>query len=547
MLNQWTRGGAIVAALLLLAACSDGSNEEGIEITLKAVPVGTAAHHHDDAATTAAAKSEEVLSFRRSDGTRIDLQLGLVNLVPIELVRCETSTAALLLDYARQLSPIGSAVAHGDEGGEAPEGSVSVAVEATRLGTLVAKPGEYCKLIVELQPGTEDKSLAKHGGELDTSMDGASVNVAPCYYPGTSGLSDDEAAAATAHHCVQTKFTGSARRVTLPLVDPVTLDSTHRELELTVALRYEEWFESIDFETLTTDVAQQAKLADNVAASMQAVSDEEQLVNLAFAIEVGGEEATCGTIYEGLGSTAQPLRLEGFRFYASDFELVNASTTVSVVLATKPNATVYQDDAHGVALLGHAQGCDNTTPLRNLALTGTAPAGDYDQLCFTLGVPSVLNHTDVATAPSPLNVTALSWGWLYGRQFLRVDTLVQNPDSDSEDFSQNFFVHLGSTGCSNGSDSFDAAPDSECVYPNRPRICLNYDEIAEGHRIVADIAPVIAEADITYNTPDTAPGCMSFPGDPECTTILPRLGLDFALAPDNLIPRQEQTLFSVGE
>jgi uncharacterized repeat protein (TIGR04052 family) len=280
---------------------------------------------------------------------------------------------------------------------------------------------------------------------------------------------------------------------------------------------------------------------------MQAVSDEEQLVNLAFAIEVGGEEATCGTIYEGLGSTAQPLRLEGFRFYASDFELVNASTTVSVVLATKPNATVYQDDAHGVALLGHAQGCDNTTPLRNLALTGTAPAGDYDQLCFTLGVPSVLNHTDVATAPSPLNVTALSWGWLYGRQFLRVDTLVQNPDSDSEDFSQNFFVHLGSTGCSNGSDSFDATPDSECVYPNRPRICLNYDEIAEGHRIVADIAPVIAEADITYNTPDTAPGCMSFPGDPECTTILPRLGLDFALAPDNLIPRQEQTLFSVGE
>ena len=32
---------------------------------------------------------------------------------------------------------------------------------------------------------------------------------------------------------------------------------------------------------------------------------------------------------------------------------------------------------------------------------------------------------------------------------------------------------------------------------------------------------------LTSSTPQTAPGCMSSNSDPECTAIIPRLGLDF--------------------
>ncbi|WP_341916799.1 MbnP family copper-binding protein [Hydrocarboniphaga effusa] len=573
------RAGAIACfAVLGLNACSDtGEREEGISIAVKATPLATAHTHGHDAADAAIAKHSEAAyaTFRRSDGVRIDLQLGLLNLVPIELEACPSSAAARLLQVARQLSPIASAQAHAGHDGEAPEGAISVTQgEDTDLGTLIAAPGRYCALIVELQPGAAAKNIAKHGDELDASLAGASINVAPCYYPATVGLSDAEANAATAHACTQAKYTGEARRVRLPLMTPITLGADQRAADLTIAVRFEEWFEGVDFATLSGSATQQARVADNVAASLQLVSNAENLVNLAFKIEVGGQEAKCGGIYHGLGSTSQALSMQGFRFYASEFALENAAGSVPVTLATKPNGTVYQGADAGVVLLGHAQGCDSTVPVRNLALTGTAPAGEYERLCFTLGVPFELNHSDVATAPTPLNVTGLGWNWLYGRMFLRFDSLVagggdggahmematasvgskhgeggHEPEAEAEtpELTQNFFVHLGSTGCNNGASEFGAAPDSECVYPNRSRICLSYPQIAAGHPIVADIAPVISELDITVNTADTAPGCMSFPGDPECTTIIPKLGLDFALSPDNLIPRREQALFTVGE
>jgi uncharacterized repeat protein (TIGR04052 family) len=538
---------ALWSALALgLAACASGSEEEGIEASLKAQPL-SAAHTHDDAAKAANSpkhgdEEETIASFRRSDGMRIDLQLGLVNLVPVGFQACVSRTAALGQSLLQAVNPVGVAQAHGGDEGEAPEGAVSVVGEdSTSLGTLKATPGTYCGLIVELQPG--GTNTAKHGGALDTSMVGASVNVAPCYYETTVGVSDAEAEAATAHHCIQAKFTGEARRVTLPFPQPVTLDGSHRELALTVVVRYQEWFEGVDFTTLAGSAAQQAKLADNVAASLQVLSDDaQQLVNLAFEIKVGGQEAVCGATYQGLGTTALPLRMEGFRYYASDFELENASGVEKVQLASKPNGTVYQDSQHGVALLGHAQGCDSPVPVRNLALTGTVGQGDYERLCFTLGVPFELAHSDPATAPSPLNVTGMDWSWLFGRMFFRFDSVV-----DPDNTAANFFVHLGSTGCSNGSSDFGAAPDAECTYPNRPRICLPYGEIAEGHAIVADIAPMLSELDIGQNTEGTAPGCMSFPGDPECTTIIPKFGLDYALHPPDLVPRRTQALFTVGE
>ena len=535
---QWRAACHAVLALSLslgLSACSSGEREEGITVELSAVPLSTA-HHHDDA-TEVKHSGEEYATFRRSDGMRIDLEEGLLNLVPLELVECQTITAQLQR-WMAALSPISAAYAHGDGGGEAPEAVASVVEgEATDLGTLTAAPGQYCGVVLALQPGSS--------GDLEAAI----AHAGPCYYPGTQSLSDEQAEAAGAHECIEVTVPAPTRQIRLNFTSPVTLDSDHRHLALTIAMRYEEWFDGLDMSILANDSTQQSAFIDNVAASMQVLTEDEQLVNVAFKLQVNGEEAVCNQVYEGLGNTAQPMRMAGFRYYLSDVSLENDSGSEYVTLATKPNAMVYEDATHNVALMGHAQGCDSTVPVRNFSLAGQVKSGAYDRMCFSLGVPFELNHSDVATAPTPLNVTALSWSWLSGRIFLRFDGLVPQSgvayDGDTSTLNQNFFVHLGSTGCSNGSSDFGSPPDEACAYPNRPRICLAYGELEQGHAVVADIAPVVAEMDVTVNTPDTAPGCMSFPGDPECSTIVPRLGLDFALNPPALIPAQDQMLLTV--
>lgn len=49
--------------------------------------------------------------------------------------------------------------------------------------------------------------------------------------------------------------------------------------------------------------------------------------------------------------------------------------------------------------------------------------------------------------------------------------------------------------------------------------------------IVADAGPVLANVDVTFNTTNTSQGCMSFPDDPECETVLPKLGLPYETFP----------------
>ena len=86
-----------------------------------------------------------------------------------------------------------------------------------------------------------------------------------------------------------------------------------------------------------------------------------------------------------------------------------------------------------------------------------------------------------------------------------------------------FAIHLGSTLCKSESRT---TPPSACTNPNRMEILLPDFDPAR-NVIVFDPAPVLASTDVTVNTPDTSPGCMSFPNDPECNTVMPRLGFDY--------------------
>lgn len=533
--HQIMAGALACACAALLAACSgSGSREDGYEARVEAIAAGAKALHADN-------DSHHLKSFRRADGLRIELQLGLINLAPVELVACDSAGLKLQTLLAK-LSPISTANAHSDHVGTPPTGPVNTAEadgERFDLGAIVAEPGTYCGLTVELTP--EQDIAAKHG-EIDADLNGYAINVAACYYPDTEGLSDAEAEAATAHHCVQTRAGTSFRHFTLPFTRPLTLNGQQRSVDLTVVSRYEEWFDGIDLSLIEGDAIEQAKLLDNIVAATHVLDASQQNVAVAFALAVGGEQALCNQVYQGIGNGAQQdYELTDFRFYISNLHLHGDGGSAPVTLASKANGMSYQDAAQNVALLGLIQGCNTTEVISNLSIAGSAPAGDYDEICFTVGLPFDLNHVDVATAHAPMNVTAMAWSWLSGHKFIRIDGV-----GDADGARRNFFLHLGSTGCTNGASANGAPPDAACGYPNLAEVCLDYAAIKAGQRIHADPAPVFSESDLTYNTEGTAAGCMSGNSDPECAPIMPKLGLDFSYA-GATIPSEGQQLFYVAE
>jgi uncharacterized repeat protein (TIGR04052 family) len=158
--------------------------------------------------------------------------------------------------------------------------------------------------------------------------------------------------------------------------------------------------------------------------------------------------------------------------------------------------------------------CSNGTPATNTTLRGVAPAGAYDGLRFKVGVPFELNHADVTTARSPLNLSGLFWNWQGGYKFVRVDTEVENRDGP-------FNFHLGSTLC-------DGDPTTggvtQCDYPNVIEVSLTGFDPRE-KAVWVDYAALIAEVDLATDS-GMAPGCMSSPRDEECVSTFAALGLD---------------------
>lgn len=99
-----------------------------------------------------------------------------------------------------------------------------------------------------------------------------------------------------------------------------------------------------------------------------------------------------------------------------------------------------------------------------------------------------------------------------------------------------WMLHLGSTMCA--APDATTPPSEPCTNPNRVAIALP-DFVPGESTVVIDPAPVVAGADLTQNTAETSHGCISFPNDPDCDTVLPRLGLAF-----NAFPAETQLLVS---
>ena len=307
-----------------------------------------------------------------------------------------------------------------------------------------------------------------------------------------------------------------------------------------------------------------------------------QEVAIDFEAWVGRDKFECDRSYDRVGESETTITPTDFRFYVSDVALIDADGNAVPVELEQDGRWQYQN----VALLDFENGtgaCDNGTAETNSTIVGTVPEGEYESLQFTLGVPKDLNHEDAAIAPSPLNLTSMWWNWQGGYKFLRVEletdneiatvastsstvenqnggniqsdrqstttigenqTTVQTSDRASifkngegshsqtssthtsssdgnhQASSNSYLIHLGSTGCKDSaqSDLFG------CANPNRSEIVLE-DFNPEEDVVIADLAELLYESDLTTNQADTAQGCMSSPEDADCNPIMQRLGL----------------------
>ena len=258
-----------------------------------------------------------------------------------------------------------------------------------------------------------------------------------------------------------------------------------------------------------------------LVAALLACEDEhagftDEAIEIKFEARVAGLPFACGQQYTGLGSDAASGTPQDFRFYVHDIRLVTDA-------GEEHPFDLDDDGLHqggGVALLDFEDGtgaCMTGSPGTNFEVRGSVPEhGDYVGVEFVVGVPEAMNHLDGATAPAPLNAQGLWWTWAGGYKYVRLDV---RPTAQPV-----FFYHLGATSCDGSvKDGFD------CAFANLARVRLDaFDPDAD--EITVDAAQILAGVDVDQvpdGVKDTLPGCMAFPGDPECPAMVAPLGLRF--------------------
>ena len=236
-------------------------------------------------------------------------------------------------------------------------------------------------------------------------------------------------------------------------------------------------------------------------------------ITLRFSSRINGDAFSCSRAYDGIGSTRQTVTPIDLRFYVSEVKLVAADGSLHALRMTEDGKNQHSN----VALLDFEDGsgtCAEGDSNLKSEITGTADDLAYTGVQFSVGVPFALNHVDATTAAPPFNNSAMAWNWNFGFKFLKFD--IQSPG-----VADGYRMHIGSTGCTGN----EAGPNGSCSESNRVSVALdNFNP--EANTIVGEFGALLRDNDVNYNTPETAPGCMSGE-DPECSTIFPKLGLPY--------------------
>jgi uncharacterized repeat protein (TIGR04052 family) len=239
-------------------------------------------------------------------------------------------------------------------------------------------------------------------------------------------------------------------------------------------------------------------------------------VTIRFRAVVGNEDYACGKSYTGIGTSKSTITPRDFRFYVHNVRLID-SAGKEVPVQLKQDEKWQIDNLALLDFENATGGCGNGTPDMNHQIVGTVPAsGNFKGIRFTVGVPFEKNHTDLTTAPSPLNLTALAWVWNAGRKFARLDF-------SSTGAPRGYAIHLGSTGCT--PDDTKTTIPTKCGAPNRPEVeILGFNPLKDF--VIADMAALLKDSNV-----DAAgrmmSGCMSGPETATCKPIFANLGLAF--------------------
>ena len=266
--------------------------------------------------------------------------------------------------------------------------------------------------------------------------------------------------------------------------------------------------------------------------SIVAAAPSQRPVAINFGLTNDGKPVGCAAPLPNLGLGKVDAKLREARFYVYGVKLIDKKGGRTPV-ALAQNDWQYADlalidfrDARG----GNAP-CSPTNPPKNTAITGTAPAGDYVGLEFSVGVPVEsqvdgktvqLNHSNVETAPPPLDVQAMSWNWQAGRRFFSVEVdppnLVALADGSK---AKTWMVHLGSSGCKGNPATGEIV---SCAQQNRFTVTLDHFD-AKTEQVNLDLTTLFKESDVSIDK-GGAVGCMSALDDPECPALFKAIGLN---------------------
>ncbi len=249
---------------------------------------------------------------------------------------------------------------------------------------------------------------------------------------------------------------------------------------------------------------------------------------LQFSAGAGDTPFSCSSPLTGLGVTGSTWTPSDLRLYLHGFALIDAAGEATPLILEQDGLWQVED----VVLLDFEDKtgtCSNGTPDTNDRVVGTAPAGEWTGLRFSVGVPFALNHGDAATAPSPLNLSSMFWGWEAGYKFVRID--------GSSTGQPAVLTHIGSTGCV----ADDDGEITDCVQENISTLTIEgFDPAVNTLRL--DLAGLFAGTDLDANADGTMGICMSEPSDPDCGPIFAALGIGFG---DAVADPAAQTTFVV--
>ncbi len=247
-------------------------------------------------------------------------------------------------------------------------------------------------------------------------------------------------------------------------------------------------------------------------------------VKLSFAAVAGTTPVSCASPITGLGTGNTTAALQDLRFYISNVRLTRKNKTSVPLTLGKNTAYNLTKGGNRVSLIDLENGagsCTEGDAKINATITGTVPEGEYVGVKMYMGVPFVLNHTDITAAPAPLDLAAMNWSWQSGRKFNKIE-VIDPAGATGTWASKAFFVHLGSTGCV-GNPATGAT--ASCSHSNRMAIRLaKFDPKTQ--KIALDLKALLAGNDITVNKAG-APGCMSGATDPECGGVFGAMKIDW--------------------